>query len=132
GYVLPAGAPRKLSTVPLPATGPYVIERYRPGHGLTLKRNPYFHEWSKAAQPNGYPDRIAFEIGGTADAAVSDVIRGKADAFSTSQSQTPPSEKRLEAIKLRYASQVHSNPQPATIGLFLNTRLPPFDRADVR
>jgi len=132
-YVLPAETPAEaVSTRPLRATGPYMIERYRPGHGLTLKRNPYFREWSKAAQPDGYPDRIAFEIGGSADASVSDVIRGKADAFSTAQSQTPPSEKRLEAIKLRYASQVHSNPQPATIGLFLNTRLPPFDRADVR
>jgi peptide/nickel transport system substrate-binding protein len=27
---------------------------------------------------------------------------------------------------------VHTNPQPATITLFLNTRLPPFDRLDVR
>lgn len=32
----------------------------------------------------------------------------------------------------RYASQVHSNPQPATVALFLNTRLPPFNRLDVR
>jgi peptide/nickel transport system substrate-binding protein len=109
-----------------------VIEGYRPGHVLTLVRNRYFHEWSKAAQPDGYPDKIVVEIGGTPDEAVDDVISGKADVFSTSMSETPPSERALAAIKLRYASQVHTNPQPATIALFLNTRLAPFNRLDVR
>ena len=132
-YVLPAGTPaRAAGTRPLPATGPYVIASYRPKHKLTLLRNPHFHEWSKAAQPDGYPDEIVFEIGGTPDEAVNEVIRGKADVFSTSQSETPPSESRLAAISTRYASQVHTNPQPATVGLFLNTRLAPFDRLDVR
>ena len=96
-------------------------------------RNPYFREWSKAAQPDGYPDEIVFEIGGTADAAVNDVIHGKADAFSTSQSENPPLAGAAgDAPDSRYASQVHSNPQPTTIALFLNTRVPPFDRLDVR
>ncbi len=114
-----------MGTRPLPATGPYVIEGYRPNHVLTLVRNKYFHEWSKAAQPDGYPDKIVVEIGGTPDGAVDDVITGKADVFSTAQSETPPSERQLAAIKLRYASQVHTNAQPATIALFLNTRIAP-------
>ncbi|HST16093.1 MAG TPA: ABC transporter substrate-binding protein [Gaiellaceae bacterium] len=116
----------------LPGTGPYVIASYRPNHQLVLRRNPYFHEWSKAAQPDGYPDRIVFRIGGTPDAAMNDVIAGKADAFSTAQSQTPPTASRLAAVKLGHASQVHSNPQQATIAFFLNTRLPPFDRLAAR
>ena len=62
----------------------------------------------------------------------SDVIQGKADVFSTSQSETPPSESLLESVLTRNASQVHANPQPATIGFFLNTRVPPFNRLDVR
>jgi YVTN family beta-propeller protein len=132
-YVVPAGIqPREVGTHPLPATGPYVIASYRPKQILRLVRNPYFHEWSKAAQPDGYPDEIVFEIGGTPDEAVNDVIRGKVDAFSTSQSQTPPSAGRLAAIKTQHASQVHTNPQPAAVGLFLNTRLAPFDHLDVR
>ena len=125
-YVVPAGTPpQEVGTHPLPATGPYVIASYRPKHVLTLVRNPHFHEWSKAAQPDGYPDEIVFKIGGTPDEAVNEVIRGKADAFSTSQSETPPSQGRLAAIKTRYASQVHTNPQPATVALFLNTRSRP-------
>ena len=134
--VVPAGTPAVEAgthqTPPLPATGPYLITSYRKNHSLTLGRNPYFHEWSKAAQPDGYPDRIVVEMGGTPDGAVDAVIRGKADAFSTAQSETPPSESRLAAIETRYASQVRENPQPATIYLFLNTRLAPFDRLDVR
>src|SRR5439155_20553947 len=88
--VLPAGT-KANAPLPLPATGPYVIARYRK-HLLALARNPYFHEWSKAAQPEGYPERIVFSIGGAPDAAVNEVIKGKADVFSTAQSENPPSE----------------------------------------
>ena len=74
----------EIITQPLPATGPYMIASYRPKHLLTLVRNPWFHGWSQAAQPDGYPDEILVGIGGTPDEAVNDVIRGKADAFSSS------------------------------------------------
>ncbi len=132
-YVVPKGTPLKeAGTRWPPATGPYMINSYRPKRVLTLGRNPYFHEWSQAAQPDGYPDKIVFEIGGTPDDAMNDVVDGKADVFSTYQSQTPPSERRLAAIKTQHASQVHTNPQQATIALFLNTRLAPFDRLGVR
>ena len=87
---LPAGTPaRDTGTHPLPATGPYVIATYRPNRVLRLERNPYFHEWSKAAQPDGYPDTIVLKLGGTADEAIDDVIRGKADLMSTLSSGTP-------------------------------------------
>jgi len=131
-YVVPAGTPvNHPGRQPLPATGPYMIANHRP-RALTLVRNPHFHEWSQAAQPDGYPDKIVVEIAGTPDEAVNDVIRGKADAFSTVQSETPPSEGLLAEITTSHASQVHINPQPATVYLFLNTRLAPFDRLDVR
>ena len=132
-YVLPSGTPPKeAGTEPLPATGPYVIASYRPHRLIRLQRNPHFREWSQAAQPDGYPDEIRFVIGGTSDDAVTDVIGGKADVFSSSLSQRPPSKEKLAELTTRYASQLHTNPQGATIGLFLNTRLPPFDRVDVR
>jgi YVTN family beta-propeller protein len=132
-YVVPAGTqPHEIGVHPPPGTGPYVIASYRPKRLLRLVRNRYFHEWSKAAQPDGYPDEIVFKIGGTPDEAVNDVIRGQADAFSTAQSETPPSRTRLDSLMTRYSSQVHTNPQPATIALFLNTRLAPFNRPDVR
>ncbi|MFN2469645.1 MAG: ABC transporter substrate-binding protein [Gaiellaceae bacterium] len=117
---------------PLPATGPYVIMEYRAGRVLRLRRNSQFLEWSQSTQPDGYLHEIVFDIGGTPDDAVRDVIRGRADIFTSSQSQNVPSKDRLAAVKTRHASQVHTNPQASTIGLFLNTRVAPFDRTDVR
>ena len=63
-YLVPAGTPiRDTSAHSASGTGPYVISRYRPNRDVTLTRNPYFREWSKAAQPDGYPDRLVYKIG---------------------------------------------------------------------
>ena len=46
-----------------PGTGPYMIEsfrRERTSAQVVLVRNPHFREWSAAAQPRGYPDRIVW------------------------------------------------------------------------
>ena len=49
----PPGAPdHAIYRAPfLPGTGPYKISQYRPNASLTLVRNPYFRQWSYAAQP---------------------------------------------------------------------------------
>jgi hypothetical protein len=59
----PPGAPDHAITGPpfLPGTGPYKIAQYRPNASVTLVRNPYFRQWSYAAQPAGYPDVIRFQ-----------------------------------------------------------------------
>src|SRR5262249_27943951 len=61
---IPAGTPmhRRL-THPLPATGPYEITSYQRSREVKLVRNPYFHEWSAAAQPDGYANEIVWKIG---------------------------------------------------------------------
>jgi peptide/nickel transport system substrate-binding protein len=129
-YVLPAGTPhRPARTHGLPATGPYMIATYAPGRLLRLVRNPFFHEWSRAAQPAGYPDRIDLRIAGTANNAIRDVAAGRADDLWLAQPLTASQASRLE---LRYASQMHSDPRPNIQALFLNTRVPPFNRLDVR
>jgi YVTN family beta-propeller protein len=129
-YVLPGGTPRRpAGTHPLPATGPYMIASYRPQKLLRFVRNPYFHEWNRAAQPAGYPDRIDLRIGGTSDEAIRDVVDGRADVLWLAEPLTPLQVSRLE---LRYLSQLHSNPRPNIQALFLNTRVPPFDRLDAR
>ena len=108
-YVLPGGTPRRpAGTHPLPATGPYMIATYRPGRLLRFVRNPFFHEWSRAAQPDGYPDRIDIRIAGTADEAIRDVVDGKADVVWLAEPLTP---KQVSRLELRYASQIHSDPR---------------------
>jgi YVTN family beta-propeller protein len=129
-YVLPGGTPRRpAGTHPLPATGPYMIATYRPRRLLRLVRNPFFHEWSRAAQPDGYPDRIDIRIAGTADEAIRDVVDGKGDVVWLAQPWTPL---QLSSVQVRYASQIHSDPRWNLQALFLNTRVPPFNRLDAR
>ena len=129
-YVLPGSTPRRpAGTHPLPATGPYMIATYRPRRLLRFIRNPFFHEWSRAAQPDGYPDRIDIRIAGTADDAIRDVVDGKADVVWLAEPLTP---KQVSRLEVRYASQIHSAPSPNLQALFLNTRVPPFNRLDAR
>jgi peptide/nickel transport system substrate-binding protein len=67
----------------------------------------------------------------SADSLIEDVSAGRADLVSTLWTDSPTLARLQEAVG-RYASQVHSNPLPATTGLFLNTRLAPFNRLEVR
>jgi peptide/nickel transport system substrate-binding protein len=60
------------------------------------------------------------------DEGVNAVEHGRADAVA----EVPVS--RVQEVTTRYAGQMHSNPQTGTIGLFLNTRVPPFDDSRAR
>ncbi|MDP9347031.1 MAG: ABC transporter substrate-binding protein [Actinomycetota bacterium] len=121
---VPAGTPPLTGNRSLPATGPYMIEGYTK-HGLRLVRNPQFHQWSRAAKPDGYPDRIVLRFRPDPERALTEVERGSADLTLDS----PPPD-RLNEIETEYAAQVHVTPTAFTRFLQLNTRVPPFD--DVR
>ncbi len=59
-YPVPAGIPdHDIGLTPMPSTGAYQFVDVSRDAG-TLVRNPYFREWSHAARPDGYPDRIVF------------------------------------------------------------------------
>jgi YVTN family beta-propeller protein len=132
-FAVPARTPadHDIGRRPVPATGPYMIVRYEPGKELLLKRNPQFHEWSKAAQPDGYPDQIVWRFGVNPDAAVTAVERGSADWGLYTFPFAPPGD-RLEEIRTQHAEQVHVNPLPETEFFTLHTRVPPFDDIRVR
>ncbi|GAC1345516.1 MAG: ABC transporter substrate-binding protein [Acetobacteraceae bacterium] len=126
--IVPEGAPAEdAGTVPVPGTGPYLLERYDPNDRLVLARNPYFREWSRDAQPDGLPDRIEYEFGLEDEAEITAVENGQADwTFDA-----PPAD-RLGELGARYAGQVHLNPAFAIWFVPLNTHLPPFDDVRVR
>ncbi len=129
-YLVPVGTPnRRLDTQPIPATGPYRISRYRLGEELKLVRNPQFHEWSNASQPDGYPDEIIWKLGIDGDAAVSAIQRSKAD-WMLDYGALPA--KRRRELEVRNASQLRVNPAPVTDNVILNVRVPPFDDVRVR
>ncbi len=125
--VLPAATPLRQAGTPLPATGPYLIRRYLPGRELLLVRNPYFREWSAAAQPAGYPGqiRIRLDLGPAAGTAA--VARGEAD-FMPNLGRNPGG----TGYFALHHSQVRANPVLITGFMFLNVRTPPFDDVRVR
>jgi YVTN family beta-propeller protein len=131
-FLLNLAQPNDLGTRPLPATGPYRIQAVVPKRTLTVIRNPQFREWSRQAQPDGYPDAIQWNLSGgdtTADenAAVNAVERGQADV----DNGQPPS-KRIDELKTRYTAQTHLVPFQGSFVMYLNTRVPPFDDLRVR
>jgi YVTN family beta-propeller protein len=133
-FVVPAGTlDTPADADPLPATGPYVVERYSAGetHGeVVLARNPEFEQWS-AARPDGFPDRIAFRLGPLTDQQlnqwVDDVLEERADVM-----YHPPPPDRVAVLETTQAGQLRSDPDPGTWFMFLSEHAPPFDDERVR
>jgi peptide/nickel transport system substrate-binding protein len=59
--------------------------------------NPYFHEWSRAARPNGYPEQIIVRLGASPSAELTAVERGSADYTLDG----PPSD-RVTEVETRF------------------------------
>jgi ABC-type transport system substrate-binding protein/class 3 adenylate cyclase len=128
GAAVPVGSPQPdVGTRPLPATGPYMIARYRPNGTLVLVRNPRFREWSADAQPEGFPDRLVWTFGIDPERATTMVERGRADVMLDAAPEA-----RLSRIARRFPSRAHPYARSTTFYLFLNTRAPPFDDVRVR
>jgi len=127
-YPVPPSVPDKKRTVAgVPGTGPYTLEAPMTDRGLTLVRNPSFREWSSAARPNGYVDRIEWAFGMRPKAQVEAVAGGEADlAFDADASE------RLGDLFVRFPAQVHTSPEAGTYFAVLDTRVPPFDDDAVR
>ncbi len=93
---------------------------------MVLVRNPRFRQWSAAAQPAGYPDRIELTLDSHFGKQLTAVEQGKADLM-----QSLPAS-RLTEINTRYAAQVHVFGRAQTAAIFLNTREPPFNNLKAR
>jgi peptide/nickel transport system substrate-binding protein len=71
GDLVPPGSPPPTSGKPVPATGPYMVKsvsvfargkRKGSPRSILLVRNHYFHPWSTAAQPSGFPNQISITV----------------------------------------------------------------------
>jgi peptide/nickel transport system substrate-binding protein len=130
-YVVPAGTSKKLTgnNVP-PGTGPYMWQSYNPNSQAVLVRNPYFKQWSAAAQPTGYPDKIVEKYGQTISDEVTAVENNQADEVF--DGDVIPSDRLNELNSAKYSSRVHVNPLTADWYFALNTRTPPFNNLKAR
>ena len=126
--VPPGTAPHDIGTKPVPSTGPYAFLNYVPGHLLTLVRNRYFHVWSAAARPDGYPDEIVYRILGNEKLAEQEVLAGTADLAFEANLSGPG----IQQLQAHHARQLHLDPQYATTYIVLNVRRAPFNDIRVR
>ena len=108
----------------LPGTGPYMISRYRPNASFTLVRNPYFHQWSYAAQPAGYPSVIRYELVPSESKQESAVIAGRADLVQLDEND--------DSLATQYPARVHPGLKLNTLFVILNTHQPPFTNVKAR
>ena len=126
--IVPAATPpRDTGTKPIPTTGAYYFASYNPNKQLVMKRNPYFKEWSKDAQPDGYADEIVESFGLTVEAQITAIENGQADWTV----EAPPAD-RLGELGTKYASQVHITPLTAFWYAPMNTNLAPFNNLKAR
>jgi peptide/nickel transport system substrate-binding protein len=127
-YPVPASVPDEVQADEgIPGTGPYMLDAPMTSEGLALVRNPHFHVWSPAAQPEGYVDRIEWTFGVEPQAQVKAVADGEADLALDAGASG-----RFDEILVRFAAQVHTSPAAATYFLVLNSEAAPFNDARVR
>ena len=125
---VPPGTPwHYVGFTPIPGTGPYMVKN-ADRHEIRYVRNPYFHQWSYAAQPDGNPDVIIMRYGLSPAQEVRQVEQNKAD---WSADGIPGN--LLHEVKTRFPGQWHSLvPVTETDWLQLNTTVTPFNDVRVR
>ena len=123
-YPAPAGTPAQdQGWQPIPGTGPYMVTSAG-RDGVTLTRNPYFRQWSAAAQPDGYPDVISYRQVTSKSEAISHVLDGSAsvtvtvDPLPLSVTTRPAFVHRFQLLDVQ---MIH-----------LNATMPPFNDRRVR
>jgi peptide/nickel transport system substrate-binding protein len=117
---VPVSTPLAQVDRPLPTTGPYTVGRYDPDAALLLVRNPYFHEWSHAAQPAGFPDRMVFTIDPSKFEHPGRIPRSGFDWVDVRGAD-------LDALRSAVGDRLQISPRLGERYLFLNAGVPPFD-----
>ena len=126
-WPVPPGTSRThLAARPIPSTGPYQVAQFIPGRRLLLVRNKRFREWSRAAQPDGYPDRIDIRMDDNPGHRVQAVRDGQADLALEIASVN------LAPLRVQFASQLRLYTPPDTSFLAFNIQRLPFSSALAR
>jgi len=110
---VPAGTAAIQATAPLPGTGPYWIASFAPKK-MILRRNPYFRQWSGAAQPAGFPDEIDLHTRLTAAEAAA------ADADVIHIDSKPANGPEVTALGGRADRTRHAGAVPQTWYVYFN------------
>ncbi len=130
-FAVPSSTSLKLTgnNVP-PGTGPYMWKSYNPNTEAVLVRNPYFKQWSAAAQPPATRTRSSRSTAQLVSNEVTAVQNNQAnEVFDGDQI---PSDQLAQLNSPKYANQVHVNTLTADWYFALNTRTAPFNNVKAR
>ena len=111
------------------ATGPYMVEQWRPGQGLRLVRNPH---WSRASDEvrEALVEEVRWRVGFDGDVAVKEVVEGD---YSYAMDAVPSGPMLAHiAAHRRLKQRLINEPSPCVRYIFMNTKEPPFDKQTVR
>jgi peptide/nickel transport system substrate-binding protein len=111
---------------PVPGTGPYMIVRASHDR-IELVRNPAFHEWSGAAQPDGFVDAISWRFDQEPASAFDRLSAGELDWMTDA-----PQPEDLASLQAAHPDQVVSWELPLTLYIGMDVLKPPFDDMLVR
>jgi len=126
---VPPNSPKKdSSTNPLPSTGPYMIQSYKPNKSVIIVRNPNFDASLFGGNvPAGNPDKMTISILGDAGVALTGTLKGQYD-YDFYQ---PPND-RLAELQSKYSNQIKVYTPANTFYYFMNNRVAPFNNLKVR
>lgn len=109
----------------IPATGPYKHVEYEPGQSVVLERNPNFKPSDTVW--DGKFDRIEYSIMEDGVGALQATLDGKIDLDLV---YLPLD--RLADLQSKYPDRVKLFPRADTAYFFMNNRVAPFDKLEVR
>jgi peptide/nickel transport system substrate-binding protein len=123
--LVPGDTPfENLTKEPPPGIGPYKITESEPNRRFVLEKNPRFNI---PGIPKGNIDKITTVIAGSRAREAQDVISGELDYMF----DAPPPDMKPE-VKAEYSDRYEEHPSNSTYYMFMNTRVPPFDKKEVR
>jgi peptide/nickel transport system substrate-binding protein len=126
-HFVPCGTPATdQSTHPIPATGPYIVQSYRPNRSITMVRNPNYND-QIPTMPTGNPDKVEATIITDPVAAYQRVISGQAD-----YDYQPVPTDRLPEAQSKYKDQLRIYTNANTYYFAINNRIPPFNNIQAR
>jgi ABC-type transport system substrate-binding protein/DNA-binding SARP family transcriptional activator/streptogramin lyase len=133
----PGTSGKQVARSPVPGTGPYQIQAAHQRFNKavhttettfdTLIRNPYFRQWSFAAQPAGYPDVIKFHKYSRAEDAVKAVRAGTVDVGAVAGGDSAKLGALVAGLRVHDPDRLHALTRPDKWWVALNTQVPPFD-----
>jgi peptide/nickel transport system substrate-binding protein len=125
--LVPGDTPCKnLTENPPPGVGPYKVTESVPNRQFVMEKNANWPDLG-ADLPAGHIDKITTKIIKSAQRQAQDVISGELDYM-----QDPPPADIKPEVKAKYSDRYREQTTSSTYYMFMNTRVAPFDKKEVR